>query len=395
MSISGFTCGTKHLETLPKRLLNEPNVRARIQIMELVPTKKSPRADSEEGDWEWSGKFIATSGISKLCEVDGSLIQLLDPAVLPATNSSKNSMSTYHFKSVELVAIAASMEMRTRSTKKLPEILFGSTFSYRTSADLHASNGPCLVKSQSRIPAADWDSTPAKTNTGEAQQHWMNSLTGTKLSLVEAIESAREVDENVARKIAASIDTGILTNPHNEAYHRMSRNLLRQATAAHEKESRRESSAREKELRDQLKYAKGSTSINRAKGAKVIGPSVIISASSSGRVKTAKIVSSTTSLSCAPVASLTESTPPLHPVDAHLAVNGHYQAVLFPSLAGPAVPTGISVAASASMSQLAAGADGSPWAMSDSDFDAFTTASWKPSTVEKSSENSLFNPTTS
>ncbi|KAJ6610337.1 hypothetical protein B0H10DRAFT_2293174 [Mycena sp. CBHHK59/15] len=47
---------------------------------------------------------------------------------------------------------------------------------------------PCLVKSQSRIPAADWDSTPAKTNTGEAQQHWMNSLTGTKLSLVEAIE---------------------------------------------------------------------------------------------------------------------------------------------------------------------------------------------------------------
>ncbi|KAJ6596569.1 hypothetical protein B0H10DRAFT_2327052 [Mycena sp. CBHHK59/15] len=50
VSISGFTCGTKHLETLPKRLLNEPNVRARVQIMELVPTKKSPRADSEEGD---------------------------------------------------------------------------------------------------------------------------------------------------------------------------------------------------------------------------------------------------------------------------------------------------------------------------------------------------------
>ncbi|KAJ7882900.1 hypothetical protein B0H13DRAFT_2538947, partial [Mycena leptocephala] len=133
VSISGFTCGTKHLETLPKRLLNEPNVRARVQIMELIPTKNLPRADSEEGEWEWSGKFIAVSGISKLCEVDGSLIQLLDPAVLPATNSSKNSTTTYHFKSVELVAITASMEMRTRSTKKLPEILFGSTFPYRTS----------------------------------------------------------------------------------------------------------------------------------------------------------------------------------------------------------------------------------------------------------------------
>ncbi|KAJ6583650.1 hypothetical protein B0H10DRAFT_1962136 [Mycena sp. CBHHK59/15] len=134
VSISGFTCSTKHMETLPKHLLNEPNVHARVQIMELVPTKNLPRADSEEGDWEWNGKFITTSGISKLCEVDRSLIQLLDPAVLPATNSSKNSMSTYHFKSVELVAIAASMEMRTRSTKKLPEILFGSTFPYRTSA---------------------------------------------------------------------------------------------------------------------------------------------------------------------------------------------------------------------------------------------------------------------
>ncbi|KAJ6550908.1 hypothetical protein B0H10DRAFT_2447027 [Mycena sp. CBHHK59/15] len=327
-----------------------------------------------------------------------------------------------------------------------------------------------IKKIQVTYPRSGLGQHSCNNNTGEAQHHWTNSLTGTKLSLVEAIESAREVDENVAREIAASINTGILTNPHNEAYHRMSRNIQRQATAARkvresdeltqyskqiqakiadEKESRRESSAREKELRDQLKYAKGSTSINRAKGAKVIDPSVIISASSSGRVKTAKIVSSTTSLSCAPVASLTESTPPLHSVDAHLAVNAHYQAVEFPSLAGPAVPTGISVAASASMSQLAAGADGSPWTMSDSDFDAFTASSatmgdlpasafglpnsyapqpfyssdltdinaifamdtsenllfnaaahhnsafgsWKPSTVDKPSENSLFNPT--
>ncbi|KAJ6576278.1 hypothetical protein B0H10DRAFT_2103196 [Mycena sp. CBHHK59/15] len=47
---------------------------------------------------------------------------------------------------------------------------------------------PCLVKSQSLISAEDWDSTPATTNTGVAQHHWTNSLTGINLSLVEAIE---------------------------------------------------------------------------------------------------------------------------------------------------------------------------------------------------------------
>ncbi|KAJ6563460.1 hypothetical protein B0H10DRAFT_2200668 [Mycena sp. CBHHK59/15] len=49
VSISGFTCGTKHLETLPKRLLNEPNVRARVQIMELVPTKNRPGPTRRKG----------------------------------------------------------------------------------------------------------------------------------------------------------------------------------------------------------------------------------------------------------------------------------------------------------------------------------------------------------
>jgi hypothetical protein len=47
---------------------------------------------------------------------------------------------------------------------------------------------PCLVKSQSNILADHWDSTPATTNTGEAQHHWTNSRTGIKLTLVEGIE---------------------------------------------------------------------------------------------------------------------------------------------------------------------------------------------------------------
>ncbi|KAJ7746136.1 hypothetical protein DFH07DRAFT_1063038 [Mycena maculata] len=78
---------------------------------------------------------------------------------------------------------------------------------------------PCLVKSQSNILPADWDSTPATTNTGETQHHWTNAMTGIKLTLVEAIESAREVDEKKAQEIEASMNNGILANSQNEAHH--------------------------------------------------------------------------------------------------------------------------------------------------------------------------------
>ncbi|KAJ6549308.1 hypothetical protein DFH09DRAFT_1502776 [Mycena vulgaris] len=166
---------------------------------------------------------------------------------------------------------------------------------------------PCLVKSQSLIPADDWEATPATTNTGESQHAWTNSLTGIKLTPVEAIESAWKPDETVAREIQANMNTGIVANNQNDAYHRTGRNLQRSSKAAqkardsHEltdlskgitaeiadlKEIRRRSSAKEKALREQLKAAKpakrGSTS-TAGRGSR----SVIVSTSSTGRVKTA------------------------------------------------------------------------------------------------------------
>ncbi|KAJ7105560.1 hypothetical protein C8R44DRAFT_886506 [Mycena epipterygia] len=48
------------------------------------------------------------------------------------------------------------------------------------------------------MSAEDWDNTPATTNTGEAQHHWTNLNTGVKLSVVEAIESGRKLDERVS-----------------------------------------------------------------------------------------------------------------------------------------------------------------------------------------------------
>jgi len=44
------------------------------------------------------------------------------------------------------------------------------------------------MKSLTRIHADDWAVTPATTNSGESQHHWTNLQTGTRLSLLEAIE---------------------------------------------------------------------------------------------------------------------------------------------------------------------------------------------------------------
>jgi hypothetical protein len=154
--ISSISYGTKQVESLPKRLLGEPNMRVKIQIMELEPTQNLPDPGSEEGDWEWTGKFVAVSasGTLKICEVDGSLLQLLNPAVLPATSLRKKGAATYHFKSVELVAIAASMELVLRATRKLPEIAFSSSFPYRTvggKASLASYSFPTLIRCLHRL----------------------------------------------------------------------------------------------------------------------------------------------------------------------------------------------------------------------------------------------------
>ncbi|KAF7335140.1 hypothetical protein MVEN_02265100 [Mycena venus] len=170
---------------------------------------------------------------------------------------------------------------------------------------------PCLVRSQSNIRPEDWDSTPATTNTGETQHHWTNSMTGIKLTLVEAIESARELDENTAREIEASLKNGILANSQNEAYHRMSRGLQRQSKAAQKvretdeltklsegiatqiaelKESRRQASVKEKELREQLKSAKTTAGSAKRGGTTKSTRSEIVLASSSGRVRTAPMI---------------------------------------------------------------------------------------------------------
>ncbi|KAJ7822571.1 hypothetical protein B0H14DRAFT_3146342 [Mycena olivaceomarginata] len=98
--------------------------------------------------------------------------------------------------------------------------------------EMHEWIIPCIVRSQSLIPSDVWDSTPSTTNTNEAQHHWTNAQTGTKLTPVEALESRRRVDERVAQEIEMSLRTGILSNTNNKMSQRMARNSQRQSTAA-------------------------------------------------------------------------------------------------------------------------------------------------------------------
>ncbi|KAJ7181385.1 hypothetical protein C8R43DRAFT_969056 [Mycena crocata] len=164
---------------------------------------------------------------------------------------------------------------------------------------------PCLVKSQSPMSADNWENTPATTNTGEGQHAWTNSHTGTGLTL----SSARKLDEEVARDIEIAINSGVLRNSNNESSHRGARNTTRASTTmrkAHEANEVEEERARlaakmasiqdsRKELATEYKALKTlhSATRTRGKGSKATPTMrrVVVSASSSGRVKTRTIAS--------------------------------------------------------------------------------------------------------
>ncbi|KAJ7048929.1 hypothetical protein C8F01DRAFT_1356429 [Mycena amicta] len=115
---------------------------------------------------------------------------------------------------------------------------------------------PCLVKLLSPMPADDWDATPSTTNTGEAQHHWTNTQTGTKLPLVEAIETARRVDLRVWAEVELTMESGVLTNPYNEVTHRLARSMTRHATTARKYREAHVQAEAATELEDELEAAK-------------------------------------------------------------------------------------------------------------------------------------------
>ncbi|KAJ6615302.1 hypothetical protein B0H10DRAFT_2257685 [Mycena sp. CBHHK59/15] len=168
---------------------------------------------------------------------------------------------------------------------------------------------PCLVKSQLNILPNHWDSTPSTTNMGETQHHWTNSLTGIKLTVVEGIERqvlhiARRIDQDVVNQVRTSTISGVLLNSSNEMFHRLGRNSQRQSTAAKKSWESAKLGERAGELQAkindektllkgyqaELRSLKGTSSRSTStKSQKISNDSVIVSASSCGRVKTVTV----------------------------------------------------------------------------------------------------------
>ncbi|KAJ7722205.1 hypothetical protein B0H16DRAFT_1334829, partial [Mycena metata] len=115
---------------------------------------------------------------------------------------------------------------------------------------------PSLIKSRSRIHAADWDITESSTNLNEGQHHWTNQRTGVKLSPYEAVETARKLDFQTACEVKDSLETGILHNNSNNILHRMGRKVQRSVNAAAKSREAGKQLTETEELQAQYEEAK-------------------------------------------------------------------------------------------------------------------------------------------
>ena len=119
------------VQTLPTRLLSEPNVRVKVQIISIAPVVEG--SENEDGDWEWTGHFEKLSGQNSTCEIDGRWIELLNPAAVPPTRLGNKAKTTYRFNSAETVAVTSLLYQKLQNdTDRLPNIGWTTSFPYRT-----------------------------------------------------------------------------------------------------------------------------------------------------------------------------------------------------------------------------------------------------------------------
>ncbi|KAJ6606987.1 hypothetical protein B0H10DRAFT_2228394 [Mycena sp. CBHHK59/15] len=118
-------------------------------------------------------------------------------------------------------------------------------------------------KTGGRTKRWDWDSTPATTNTGEAQHHWTNSLTGIKLTLVEGIE--RHVIYTGLPSFTNTFPLALAGSiPSNEMFHRLGRSSQRQSHAAKKSRESTQASERVAELRATIEAKKAEVKASEA-----------------------------------------------------------------------------------------------------------------------------------
>ncbi|KAF7969797.1 hypothetical protein HWV62_25975 [Athelia sp. TMB] len=67
------------LQRLPARILHEPNVQARCQIISLVSCSNSNQPD--QADWQWNSLFKTGASNSGLCQVEGAWLDVVNPVL--------------------------------------------------------------------------------------------------------------------------------------------------------------------------------------------------------------------------------------------------------------------------------------------------------------------------
>ncbi|KAF9472149.1 hypothetical protein BDN70DRAFT_938396 [Pholiota conissans] len=137
----------------------------------------------------------------------------------------------------------------------------------------------------SKIPEDIWLTTPGHTNLNESAHPFTNMHTGINLSLLEAINSARELDRSIEDKIQQIEASCVLINPHNTKIERDRSNRRRNETRARSAANRqdavnkiseiedelnnvaqtqKQAKSRERELRDLKKVVQGENGIRRS-----------------------------------------------------------------------------------------------------------------------------------
>ncbi|KIO15540.1 hypothetical protein M407DRAFT_34867 [Tulasnella calospora MUT 4182] len=91
---------------------------------------------------------------------------------------------------------------------------------------------PSIVGCLSKIAPEDRRLIPDNTNAIEGDHSMTNKYTGTHLTLIDAIQRARDLDALTAATARATIDSGIYPNSLNTPYHRTRANMARTAWQA-------------------------------------------------------------------------------------------------------------------------------------------------------------------
>ncbi|KAJ7187642.1 hypothetical protein GGX14DRAFT_580920 [Mycena pura] len=148
-----------------------------------------------------------------------------------------------------------------------------------------------------------------------AQHHWTSSRTGIKLTLVEGIESARIVDYDTLQDVELSMTTSILINSNNEMFHRQGRNSQRHALSAKRSRESAKLGERKAALQAQMNDEKAKLDATKAEY-KALGSGGSRSTTSSSRNRVDTVIVSASSSGCVKTALLPKRVKALAPLTA-------------------------------------------------------------------------------